>query len=270
MPKLLHDAIEFNYCDEATGGKPLLFMHGLGGDLRQVTHLLSNLPNIRLISFDFRGHGHTYCANEEQHFSMLRYAQDAIALLDFLNIEKCFVGGNSLGAAIALLIAFIAPHRVEKLIFLRPAWLNQGIPENLILFYIIGESIERFGVEDAALMLRSTFIYKGLKQQYPHCETTILSQFDRFQAGDTPLLLKQLTLDKPFSTEEELLNITCPTLILVCKEDAFHPFEYGLILQDCMNNARLVEVPSRYVEPELYYTETETAISNFLHDVVPE
>ncbi|NJL74691.1 MAG: alpha/beta hydrolase [Saprospiraceae bacterium] len=265
MPKFIHDAIEFCYFDEATDHPPLLFMHGLGGDLEQAKKLLDNTHQVRLISFDFRGHGQTVCPNEAYHFSMLQYAQDAIALLDYLQVEKCFLAGNSLGAAVALLIARVAPHRVAKLVLLRPAWLNQGIPDHLIIFYIIGESIERWGVEEAEFILRNTFIFKGLKQHYPLCAEALSTQFERQQAAQTPLLLKLLTLDKPFDEETELAAITCPTLIIASKEDAFHPFELGMVLHDCIATSSLVEVPSRYEHTKAYQKETTRAILHFLN-----
>ena len=52
------DGLSFHYRDEGDG-LPFVFQHGLGGDLSQPFGVYRPAAGVRLIGFDFRGHGET-------------------------------------------------------------------------------------------------------------------------------------------------------------------------------------------------------------------
>ena len=53
-------------------------------------------------------------------YSFDTFADHVVALMDHLGIERCHLGGLSMGSAIALNIALRYPDRFKKLILLRP------------------------------------------------------------------------------------------------------------------------------------------------------
>ena len=58
MPFFDRDGLRFHYRDEGDG-LPFVFQHGLGGDLSQPFGVYRPAAGVRLIGFDFRGHGET-------------------------------------------------------------------------------------------------------------------------------------------------------------------------------------------------------------------
>ncbi len=84
MPLLERDGIRFYY--EVSGdGPPLVFCHGLTGNLEQPKQLLGEFPGFRLIVWDARGHGETQPAGPAEHFNFDTFARDLAALLDDLD-----------------------------------------------------------------------------------------------------------------------------------------------------------------------------------------
>jgi pimeloyl-ACP methyl ester carboxylesterase len=60
-------------------------------------------------------------------YSMSAFAEQAVALLDHLELEKAIVGGTSLGANITLEVASLAPDRLKGMIIEMPV-LDNAIP----------------------------------------------------------------------------------------------------------------------------------------------
>lgn len=70
----------------------------------------------RIICFDIRGFGKTIW--EKESFSLLDIMEDAISLLDYLDIKKCIWVGMSMGGYIALRAALHYQERITKLILI--------------------------------------------------------------------------------------------------------------------------------------------------------
>jgi pimeloyl-ACP methyl ester carboxylesterase len=73
-------------------GAPLVFIHGLGAGRAQTTSALTSLRNRMLIAPDMLGHGDSISESSEVVMSFDQCADDVIAILDQLGIEKSDVG----------------------------------------------------------------------------------------------------------------------------------------------------------------------------------
>src|SRR5690348_15060255 len=103
MPMFEHDGLRFHYRDEYPA---------TGGDVGQTFGLYSPPPSgVRLIAFDARAHGETQPLGDPKKISLASYADDLVALLDHLRIDRAVVGGISMGAALALNAALRYPDR---------------------------------------------------------------------------------------------------------------------------------------------------------------
>lgn len=264
MPTFTHDNINFNYIDQGEG-LPVLFLHGMGGQSGQALQLLGATKGIRLVSFDYRGHSATICDNTASNFSMQQYAKDALAFLDYLEIEKCMVVGLSLGAAITLKLNLMASKRIQKFVLLRPAWLNQTLPNNLKEAPYISELIEKHGTEKAQAIFEEYPAYVQMKAENPNCALSALWYFQRPQAGSSFLLLRQFPHEIPFQKYEDLQRLTQQSLVLACHHDPIHPFEYGTTLAKHLPNATFQEVAPRYLQEAQYLKESRLAIEAFVN-----
>ncbi len=104
-----------------TSHAPLLLLHGWNVDAR--LNFASVLPLLtrtrRVVMFDHHGHGRG--VRSDSSFDLAHCADDAVAILDALEIERAVVIGYSLGGAIAQIMANDHQHRCEALVLMATA-----------------------------------------------------------------------------------------------------------------------------------------------------
>ena len=97
------------------GGPPLVLVHGFGGDKDNWSLYAPFVRRgYRLIFPDLPGFGDNDRSLDADH-SIGAQAARLAAFLDALGIEKCHLGGNSMGGAIALRFALDCPQRLLSL-----------------------------------------------------------------------------------------------------------------------------------------------------------
>lgn len=91
---------------------PLLALAGLTRDGRDFDYLSRHLPgDIRLIRLDSRGRGGSAWADPAT-YTVAQEARDALALLDYLGLDRAAVIGSSRGGLIGLVLAATAHDRL--------------------------------------------------------------------------------------------------------------------------------------------------------------
>lgn len=105
---------------ESGEGRPIVFVHGLGGQLHHFRHpIFSTLPGYRLIALDRPGSGYSVRASG----ATARLPEQAKTVCDFiaaLGLEKPLLVGHSLGGAVALTVAINHPDRISGVVTLAP------------------------------------------------------------------------------------------------------------------------------------------------------
>ena len=108
----LSDGRRLTYDDiGAPDGRPIVYLHGCP-DCRLTRHPDDGIPatiGVRLLAVDRPGYGGSDSPRDWTRRSM---AEDVVALLDALAIDRCAVLGWSAGGQIALACAAVAPERV--------------------------------------------------------------------------------------------------------------------------------------------------------------
>ena len=103
--------------DTGGDGPPVILAHGFLMDQEMFVHQVAALRDqYRVITWDERGFGQTTYDGEP--FSYWDSANDCLALLDHLGIDRAVVGGMSQGGFLSLRVALTAPERVRGLILL--------------------------------------------------------------------------------------------------------------------------------------------------------
>jgi len=271
MPAFQRDSINFHYHDLARGegGRllPFVFQHGIGGSIQQPCSLVDPLPlGIRLISLDCRAHGLTTPLGPLEKLTFSSLADDLVALLDTLNIQKAVVGGISMGAGVALNVALRYPHRVTGLVLARPAWLD-GAMAAFYLYAQITHLLRCYGAKQGRVFFAASKAYQAVADISSDAANSLLGQFDEARGVETIARLQYLPPDQPFVSLEDLKTITAPSLILATKQDPIHPFAYGQILAQGIAGARFQSVISKSVSKEHHYAEMYQHIVSFLHSI---
>jgi pimeloyl-ACP methyl ester carboxylesterase len=105
---------------------PIVLLHGTGSSLHAWEGWVEALKAIRrVICFDLPGFGLTG-PSPHRIYTIENDIGAVIAVLDKLGIERCVLGGNSLGGAVAWRTALEHPDRVQKLILVDAV----GYPEH--------------------------------------------------------------------------------------------------------------------------------------------
>jgi pimeloyl-ACP methyl ester carboxylesterase len=103
-----------SYVELGTGGVPVLFVHGLGGNW---TAWLENLPAVargrRVIAVDLPGFGGS--APSSDGISIPGYARTLQRFLDRMGLDEVILVGNSLGGWVAADLTLREPERVRAL-----------------------------------------------------------------------------------------------------------------------------------------------------------
>ncbi|MEM9031812.1 MAG: alpha/beta hydrolase [Pseudomonadota bacterium] len=100
------------YFEETGTGLPILALAGLTRNSRDFDHVAPHLSAHRLIRMDYRGRGRSDWANPES-YTVAQEGQDALALLDHLDIGAAAILGTSRGGLIGMGLAALAPERVR-------------------------------------------------------------------------------------------------------------------------------------------------------------
>lgn len=97
------------------GGVPVVLLHGFGGDKDNWALYAKEMPEkYRVIAPDLPGFGENI-RDTEKDYGIALQSERVLGFLDALGIEKCHLGGNSMGGFIALQFAFDHPDRLHSL-----------------------------------------------------------------------------------------------------------------------------------------------------------
>ncbi len=106
-----------SYKYEYSAGKPtILFIHGFMGSGDDWQDIIKKLDGkYSVLTIDLPGHGKSLIEKEE-YFSFHYVNKSINTILDFLQIDKIYICGYSMGGRVALNYATRYPERVKKLI----------------------------------------------------------------------------------------------------------------------------------------------------------
>lgn len=104
------DGTRLHYLDEGEG-LPVLALAGLTRNAADFDHIAPLLDGIRLIRPDYRGRGKSDWASSDT-YTVPHEAQDILALMDHLGLEKAAIIGTSRGGIIGMVLAATAKDRL--------------------------------------------------------------------------------------------------------------------------------------------------------------
>ncbi len=250
---------QFKY-QESGSGKPFHFQHGLGSNLLQPQSLLTGLSGVRLISMDCPGHGGAALpADTLPSFDF--YADRLLALMDQLGIEKALFGGISMGAGISTNIALRYPDRVLGLVLVRPAWLDQKMPDNLL---ILTEAAQWIGKANGLATFSERADFGQIHQSLPKAAASVLGVFAETQRPEIPTVLNAMVNDAPFTDLLALQTINVPCLVIGNDADPLHPYEMAVAVHEQIKNSQLIKVTSRYLDDVQHREEVYQNVTKFI------
>jgi pimeloyl-ACP methyl ester carboxylesterase len=241
-------------------GLPVVFQHGLCGDIAQVAEAFPDDAEFRLVGLECRGHGASEAGGV---FSTATFADDVIALIERIG-KPVVLGGISMGAAIASRVAVLRPGLVRGLVLARPAWVVEAAPENMRPNAEVGALLSRLPPAEARAQFMAGETHATLERDAPDNLASLKSFFTRDPADITARLLRAISADGPGISEADLARMDVPTLILATDRDFIHPLAHAESLAHLIPNARLTEMTPKAVSKPGYISDFHSALRAFL------
>ncbi len=245
-------------------GKPVLWQHGLGATSAQPAEVFPQNLGLQRITLLCRGHGDSELG-DPVHLSIRQFADDAVALLDHLEIDHAAIGGISLGAALALNLAARYPARVSQLVLARPAWVDEPAPETLQLYTVVAQLLANFEPAQALYKFHNLPEFRALQETSPDNANSLIGFFTRPRPDTTIALLSRIPIDWPGVTRTEMTEIKIPTLVIGNGEDHVHPLSFAQTLAKTIPGAQFLQITSKTVNREAYVREFQDALTTFLN-----
>lgn len=104
------DGARIAYSDQGAG-VPLLCLSGLTRSMSDFDYVAPHLTGCRLIRMDYRGRGGSSFTGADT-YTVPTEAQDVLALLDHLGVERAAILGTSRGGLVGMWLAAVAKHRL--------------------------------------------------------------------------------------------------------------------------------------------------------------
>lgn len=148
------DGTKLHFTDEGTG-TPVLALSGLTRNGSDFDYVAPHLGHMRLIRLDYRGRGKSDWSGAET-YTVPQEAQDVLALLDHLGLQKTAIIGTSRGGLIAMTLAAMAKERLAGvcLVDIGPALSTEGL--SVIQNYIGKNPAQKTYAE--AVAMRATLL----------------------------------------------------------------------------------------------------------------
>ena len=243
MPRARVNGVQLYY--ESTGeGFPLVLAHEFAGDFRswepQVRYFSRRY---RVITYNARGYPPSEVPTEEAAYTQEMAVEDLRGLLEHLGIEKAHIGGLSMGGSLALNFGLAHPEMAESLIIAAAgsgstdvdAWRenvaqrSRGMEEQGMAF------MDDYSQGEARVQLR---------RKDPRGYREFADQFLSHSSLGSALTFRGIQGKRPpvFALEEQMRELTLPTLIMLGDED--DPcVEPSIFMKRCISTSGLVMFP---------------------------
>lgn len=239
MGTLTYQGHRIGFDEYGEGARPIVLVHGLlmnRGMFARLGPALAARGN-RAICVDLLGHGRSDQPDDLRLYSMPLFAEQVVALLDELGLERAVVGGTSLGANVALELAARHPERVEGLFVEMPV-LDNALAAVAAIFspVLLGLRVGRPAIELSSRLARLV----------PRTNFMLDIGLDwlRRRPGPSIAVLEGLLLGETAPPREQRRRIEQPALVVGHPRDPLHPFSDSGMLIEELRAARLVEANS--------------------------
>ena len=243
MPKANVNGVNIDY-DVCGQGEPLVLIQGLGGPRSGwIFQTRAFSKYYQVITLDNRGVGKS--DKPSQPYTVSTMADDTIALLDHLKVEKAHVLGASLGGMVAQEMAINYPDRVRKLILACTAAGMGHTNGSAVETMGHGSTLTQADIKDP----RSVDMGRVMSEVTTLSFNKRLSKIFFVPLAKTYLRFRevqaisgQMEAAMAHSTLDRLDQIEAPTLVIVGTGDRLVPSQSSELLANMIPNARLVRV----------------------------
>ena len=237
MAKIAVNNFKLNY--EIYGdGPPLLMILGIGANISWWGKYFINglAKHFKVIIFDNRGTGKS--EDPKQDYFIKTLADDAIGLLNALNIERTYIFGHSMWGYITQELA-LNYNRVNKIVLCSTSFGgDKAILATPEVLDILGKPREGRDPEEVAKENLKIFYSIKFLKKYPKL-IDLATQNMIKNPMDPESYFRQTKAIELFDTSTKLKNLKIPTLILHGMKDVLVPPQNAYLLSELLPNSQV-------------------------------
>jgi 3-oxoadipate enol-lactonase len=228
------------------GAPTLVLLHGLGatGTLNWFPSFGPLSERFRVVAMDLRGHGHGLKAGAQ--YRLADCADDAIALMDALGVDRCIPVGYSLGGSVAQLMWHRHRDRVEGFVLCATSRNFRGHPVEQWGFRGLAGVVIALRLADALPWPK-----RAVPVETPPPEPEVLDgvrlpqwALNELRSCDPIAMIGAVSAIGRFSSHEWVGNIDVPTAVVVTLRDRFVSAARQLKLAQAIPGATIHPVDS--------------------------
>jgi pimeloyl-ACP methyl ester carboxylesterase len=258
---------------ESTGhGRPLLFLHGLGGSGYTFRHLVPTLARShRVITLDLKGFGRSEKIFD-RHYSIYDQARLVEAFITAHGLSGVTLVGHSYGGLVALVAALDldrrAPGRIAQLVLMDVPALPQPLPR--VQAFLNWPVLPYVALATLPPVLTARVGLRADRRRTPSPDEHDISIYAApisDAAGRHALIAsaRLIAEDDGRAVIPRYARLRTPTLLLWCRDDPTVPTQTGVRLARMLPRARLAVIEGcEHVPPEEAPGETLRALLGFL------
>jgi 3-oxoadipate enol-lactonase len=242
MTAITVNDVELDYRLEGSG-PPLVWVSGTGmsGDAWHRYQIPRFADRYTCLTYDLRGSGRSECPDAP--YSARVMAEDLLALLDALDIDRPRIAGFSLGAATVQEFAIANPERIAAAVLIS-TWSSTAREHHIRRHF---ES-RLFALQENAIEVFKKFAFwmwapSMVDDHYDHI--TELDAYFATIAGARHLsgYVGHFQADLAHESLARLPQITCPTLVVSGQEDLVTRPVYNQTVAAAIPGAHIAEIP---------------------------
>ncbi|MFK0260162.1 alpha/beta fold hydrolase [Streptomyces angustmyceticus] len=261
MGSVFRGDIAVGYEDEGSG-EALLLVHGHPFNRsmwRPQTERFSR-AGWRVIAPDLRGYGDS--AVVPGTTPLATFARDLVDLLDHLGIERCVLGGLSMGGQIVMECYRLFPERIRGLVF-ADTFASAETADGRTARYAMAERLLREGMDGYAHEVLAKMISPATIASRPDVAAHVLRMMTTTPPEGAAAALRGRA-ERPDYTGL-LSHIAVPALVVVGADDAYTPVGDALDIHERIPDSRLTVIEQAAHMPNLEQSDAfNAALGAFL------
>lgn len=233
-------------------GPVVMLAHGFGCDQNMWRLVVPRLADRhRVLLFDYVGAGRSDPSawDAERYASLEGYARDVVDILRELDLRDVTFVGHSVSAMTGILAAREAPDRIGALVMLTPS--PRYIDDDGYRGGFTAADIHELLASLESNYLGWSSAMAPVIMGNPDRPELGRELTDSFCATDPEMARVFARTTFLSDNREDLKDVTVPTLILQCAEDAIAPREVGTYVHTRISGSRLVTLPATGHCPQL-------------------
>lgn len=247
-------------------GRTVVLAHGFGCDQNMWRLTVPALTDgYRVVLFDYVGSGRSDLSafSERRYRSLDGYAQDVVEVCDALDLRDAVFVGHSVSAMVGVLAAGMAPERIGALAMIAPSprYIDDEGYRGGFSAQDIDELLESLEANYLGWSAAMAPVIMGNAER-PELGEELANSFCATDPDMARVFARTTFLS---DSRDALGNVSVPTLVLECTQDAIAPREVGAFVHEAIPGSTLITLDATGHCPHLSAPEaTNEAITGFL------